>query len=1048
MNSRAIFLSALLLLTVGRARAELYDWVNRFAGGSSIGETIGLDAGGNVYVAGHFFTNAIVIGTHQLVSAGAHDIFLAKLNPTGAPIWAIAVGGTNDDSVRRLVVTTNGTVFMCGTLSPGARFGTSGLRSKALSEGGEFVARIDEGVLSWINLSPAGSNGTLASLTLSQRDQTVWTVGGNGYQMMVKQYQDDGSIATNFVIGNAAYVRPAGIAVRADGYIFITGTFGSSLSLGTTNLIVSEFGPFPFTAGLDPIGNVLWAWWTSLSYGPELGGSSAAIALAPAGDVISIGIIPRNYAFVAKHSQDGTFQWMQTLGQSHARCEANDVTVDANGYILMIGSAEASYYDPTHRAGVLLVVYAPNGQRLFTHLIKSLPLQEENAGHGIGSDAIGNVVFTGSLQGTPTFGTNVMGDGPSGIGNAFVARRPTLEPALALHRTGTNYMLTWPRAAMPYALQQTEEVSSINWPNVPHPPEQIGERQRVTVAGELTNRFFRLKMTNEVPIQHLPSILILNLSAPSHFLGRDYVYITQSNSVPAPGITAYAWDLDDNSLSFEWFNADTSQSLTNGTSVSEYWNSYWGYRGWTASLKGATLMLPLGTNTISLVAFDGTFRVTNSVALEVISVVTAINRLVTAVNAASTNSSNAELIGALTSARDRFESGHFALAMDRLYEFEVLLEAATGISDADKQLFSDAGEMTAGAFHRTIQRMPVVAASAGTFLLVWVDEAIANSPPHRLLGLRAHANGIPLDTEPFLISESSAETHEELAVASDGTNFLVAWTDTGGVSNSSRLCVTLVRADGVVLATNGTTLNATTARYPTLKLIGGAEGFLLIWPDPSGRVRGARISSAGDVLDPAGVARYLLPGMEGVLGSYGSNYLYVAEQYLPATSNYATFRWRIAQANASVSGAAQIGPPHPYQSPVSLTFNGSRFLLAKYCYTSNMTVFLNPDGTYLAPGPILPGFGSAGSASANGEFLVLIERGGTRIDALQFSGAGDLISSNANVLRTSSTSEGPRFAASSNAYLLLSTEYAHVVATVLTTNGSLWRRFSPYGPNN
>ena len=132
MHSRAIVLSTLLLLTVARARAELYDWVNRFAGGSSMGESIGLDAGGNVYVAGHFSTNAF-IGTNQLVTAGARDIFLARLNPTGAPIWAIAVGGTNDDLVRRLVVTTNGTVFMCGTLSPGARFGTSGLRGKAMT---------------------------------------------------------------------------------------------------------------------------------------------------------------------------------------------------------------------------------------------------------------------------------------------------------------------------------------------------------------------------------------------------------------------------------------------------------------------------------------------------------------------------------------------------------------------------------------------------------------------------------------------------------------------------------------------------------------------------------------------------------------------------------------------------------------------------------------------------------------------------------------------------------------------------------------------------
>jgi hypothetical protein len=75
--------------------AEQYDWVNRLGGDGGSGSTIALDNSGNVYVAGTF-SGSLIIGTNQFVSAGGTDIFIAKLNPSGEPIWSMVAGGTND----------------------------------------------------------------------------------------------------------------------------------------------------------------------------------------------------------------------------------------------------------------------------------------------------------------------------------------------------------------------------------------------------------------------------------------------------------------------------------------------------------------------------------------------------------------------------------------------------------------------------------------------------------------------------------------------------------------------------------------------------------------------------------------------------------------------------------------------------------------------------------------------------------------------------------------------------------------------------------------
>jgi hypothetical protein len=56
------------------------------------GRAITSDVAGNVYITGNFYSNTIDFGTTTLTNAGVTDIFVAKLDSSGAMLWATSVG--------------------------------------------------------------------------------------------------------------------------------------------------------------------------------------------------------------------------------------------------------------------------------------------------------------------------------------------------------------------------------------------------------------------------------------------------------------------------------------------------------------------------------------------------------------------------------------------------------------------------------------------------------------------------------------------------------------------------------------------------------------------------------------------------------------------------------------------------------------------------------------------------------------------------------------------------------------------------------------------
>jgi hypothetical protein len=106
-------------------------------------ETTGVatDLSGNVFVAGSF-SGTLTAGATTLTSAGMRDLFLVKLDPGGAVVWARSYGDAADQAgVLHIAVDTLGNVVLAGTLQSSLDLGLGLLTSV----GGDdvFLGKLD-----------------------------------------------------------------------------------------------------------------------------------------------------------------------------------------------------------------------------------------------------------------------------------------------------------------------------------------------------------------------------------------------------------------------------------------------------------------------------------------------------------------------------------------------------------------------------------------------------------------------------------------------------------------------------------------------------------------------------------------------------------------------------------------------------------------------------------------------------------------------------------------------------------------------------------------
>jgi hypothetical protein len=144
-----------------------------------------------------------------------------------------------------------------------------------------------------------------------------------------------------------------------------------------------------------------------------------------------------------------------------------------------------------------------------------------------------------------------------------------------------------------------------------------------------------------------------------------------------------------------------------------------------------------------------------------------------------------------------------------------------------------------------------VAFDGTNFLVVW--DAYRSGTAGDVFGARVTPEGEVLDTAGFSISVASNQCGSR--VAFDGTNYLVIWTAVS--SDLGDIYATRVTPDGVVLDTAGIAISTAANEQSMPAVVSDGTGFLVLWTDyRNGQysdIYGARVTADGVVLDTAGI---------------------------------------------------------------------------------------------------------------------------------------------------------------------------------------------------
>ncbi|HEY0030232.1 MAG TPA: T9SS type A sorting domain-containing protein [Bacteroidia bacterium] len=285
-------------------------WV-KTAGGTAndVIQGIDTDAAGNIYITGYFGGTALFDGI-SLSASGNADIFVAKLNPAGAFLWAEKATGASDvgsgvglDQALNISVDNAGNSYIAGYFVSSAVFGTITITGANVRDG--YIAKINTGgTWDWAT-TIAGTTGSIATAMSIATDIT-----GNSYVAGSFSGTTNFNGATLTSLGsNDAYLAKFN---NSGAFVWARQAGGTGNDLGHAVMV-------------DALGN------------PYLAGSFTANATV--GDT-SFTIAGEENAFIAKYDNAGTFSWAKQIKANTGAWEfvtPHGMDTDAAGNVYVTG---------------------------------------------------------------------------------------------------------------------------------------------------------------------------------------------------------------------------------------------------------------------------------------------------------------------------------------------------------------------------------------------------------------------------------------------------------------------------------------------------------------------------------------------------------------------------------------------------------------------------------------------------------------------------------------------------------------------------------------
>lgn len=178
------------------------------------------------------------------------------------------------------------------------------------------------------------------------------------------------------------------------------------------------------------------------------------------------------------------------------------------------------------------------------------------------------------------------------------------------------------------------------------------------------------------------------------------------------------------------------------------------------------------------------------------------------------------------------------------------------------------------------------------------------------------------------------------AVAYGGGVYLIAWKDKRGGSDYDIFC-TRVDLNGKVLDKTGIVVSAAVRDQQNPAVAWNGSNFLVAWSDKRAsdavsHIYGARVTASGQVLDPQGFAISSLTSMQDscAIASNGSTWFVVWQQSLTMNTGIMGV---VVQANGTPGTIRQISSSVNNQFNPSVAWNGSRYTVVWQDYRNSLT---------------------------------------------------------------------------------------------------------------
>jgi hypothetical protein len=206
---------------------------------SAFEQATGIAWTGTNIIASGFFSGSMTAFGSALVSSD-FDIWVAKLMPDGMPVWAVALGGPGPDKYPYLATDSAGNIYIAGTVSGSAMFGSSTIGGFGGLD--VFVAKLrnSDGGVVWAKSFGSTGDDTAGDIALNDAGQIIVSANiagaivpggpsfGDGDAALVS-YDNNGSRLWTKVIGTGGTDIGSGVGASSDGSFYAEVNLGADI---------------------------------------------------------------------------------------------------------------------------------------------------------------------------------------------------------------------------------------------------------------------------------------------------------------------------------------------------------------------------------------------------------------------------------------------------------------------------------------------------------------------------------------------------------------------------------------------------------------------------------------------------------------------------------------------------------------------------------------------------------------------------------------------------------------------------------------------------